>query len=101
MELSFLSTVGTSFEIQRAFALSFVSTLWLATGLEDNGGGANSLFYADGAVGSWSRQAEGPYFSGRLHGGVVFKNRLCLLLGDGAGTASRYMRVRTPVVNVP
>jgi hypothetical protein len=102
MKLSVLGTVGSTNEIKRAFALSFVSTLWLATGLEDNGAGTNNLFYADGAGGSWSRQdVDGSDFAGRLHGGVVFKNRLCLLLGDGVGTASRYMRVRMPFAKVP
>jgi hypothetical protein len=90
MKLSDLPTVGTDYEIKRAYALSFLSTLWLATGLEDDGEGTSNLFYTDGSGSLWSRQSESlPYFTGRLHGGVVFMNRLCLLLGDGVGTASR------------
>ena len=92
MKLSALPIVGTAGEIKRAYALSFLSTLWLATGLEDNGAGTSNLFYTDGSGSSWSRQSESlPYFTGRLQGGVVFMNRLCLLLGDGVGAASRYM----------
>jgi len=80
--------VGNTHEVKRAYALSFYSMLWLATGLEDDGEGRNNLFYSETGV-SWERQQELIFFSGRLHGGVIFRNRMCLFLGDHIGTASR------------
>lgn len=74
--------------MKRAYALSFFTMLWLATGLEDNGGGTNNLFYSESGV-SWTRQQEYAFFDGRLHGGAIFRNRMCLFVGDNIGTASR------------
>ena len=82
--------MGNSGEVKRAFALSFFTTLWIATGLEDNGGGTNNLFYSESGT-SWARQQEVAFFDGRLHGGVVFRNRLCLFLGDNIDTSSRWV----------
>ena len=91
MTLHRLGSVGTAGEVKRAFAFSFLSRLWLVTGMEDNGGGTNNLFYMDVSGSAWRQQDEiSPYFEGRLHGGVVFQSRICLFLGDNIGTASRY-----------
>jgi hypothetical protein len=90
MTLQRLGTVGNSGQIKRAYALSFLSVLWVATGLEDNGGGSNDLFYMRESSGEFSRQTESNFFDGRLHGGVIFLSRLCVLMGDNIGSASRW-----------
>jgi len=89
MDLRRVNTVGKEDELKRAYALSFLSSLWLATGMEDNGGGNSNLFYMQNVGSVWSQQAENNFFDGRLHGAVVFLNRICVFLGDGIGTSSR------------
>ena len=80
----------------RVFAFSFLSTLWFATGLEDNGNGREDLYYMVDE--RWIKQNELNFFDGRLHGGVAsssfvgatpVQNRICLFLGSDQGTYAR------------
>ena len=101
-----VGTIGSG-QIQRAYALSFLSTLWVATGLEDlSGSGSNELYYLRDD-GQWAKQddvsEESSKMVGRLHGGfasffagdavtnaTAVLNRICLFLGDRNGVAARW-----------
>ena len=101
-----VGTIGSG-QIQRAYALSFLSTLWFATGLEDlSGSGSNELYYLRDD-GQWAKQddvsEESSKMVGRLHGGfasffagdavtnaTAVLNRICLFLGDRNGVAARW-----------
>ena len=101
-----VGTIGSG-QIQRAYALSFLSTLWFATGLEDlSGSGSNELYYLRDD-GQWAKQddvsEESSKMRGRLHGGfasffagdavtnaTTVLNRICLFLGDRNGVAARW-----------
>lgn len=88
MDLRKLGSVGL--EVHRAYAFSFLGTLWFATGRNDNNEGTNDLFYNQNADSQWGKQGKddignsGPanFFSGRLQRGTLFRNRICLLLGE-------------------
>ena len=88
MNLRDLGSVGL--QVHRAYAFSFLGTLWFATGRNDNKEGDNDLFYNKNADNEWFKQGQvdignsGPadFFSGRLQRGTLFRNRICLVLGE-------------------
>jgi len=88
MDLRDLGSVGPL--VYRAYAFSFLGTLWFATGKNDNKEGSNDLFYNQNADTEWVKQGkddignsgQADFFSGRLQRGTLFRNRICLLLGE-------------------